>query len=91
MVALQAVRKGVHRVATKKVEAPFFFYKESHRKDEGSWAQVAPGEIPIGHKRKIFTMRTMADCHWNDLREVVDSSTLDTFKIWLERMLGYLV
>ncbi|PKU34263.1 rna-directed dna polymerase from mobile element jockey-like [Limosa lapponica baueri] len=39
---------------------------------------------------KFFTMRTIS--HWNNLpREVVDSPTLDTFKIWLDRVLGHLV
>ena len=30
------------------------FYMESHGEDKGEWTQVALGEIPIGHKRKIF-------------------------------------
>jgi len=39
---------------------------------------------------KFFTMRTLSHC--NDLpREVVDSPTLDTFKIQLDRVLGDLV
>ncbi|KFV53743.1 hypothetical protein N341_10263, partial [Tyto alba] len=39
---------------------------------------------------KFFTMRTTS--HWNTVRrEVVDSPTLDTFKILLERVLGHLV
>ncbi|KFV13559.1 hypothetical protein N340_07693, partial [Tauraco erythrolophus] len=39
---------------------------------------------------KFFTMRTIS--YWNNLpREVVDSPTLDTFKIHLDRVLGHLV
>jgi len=39
---------------------------------------------------KLFTMRNIS-C-WNNLpREVVNSPTLDTFKIWLDTVLGHLV
>ncbi|KFV50219.1 hypothetical protein N341_12459, partial [Tyto alba] len=38
----------------------------------------------------FFTMRT--NSHWNNLpREVVDSPTLNTSKIQLDRVLGHLV
>ncbi|KFQ11610.1 hypothetical protein N330_14017, partial [Leptosomus discolor] len=41
-------------------------------------------------KEKFLTKRTIS--HWNNLpREVVDSPTLDTFKIQLDRVLGHLV
>lgn len=49
--------------------------------------QVTPGEVPIGHRGKFSTMRTISQ--WNNHpREAVDSSTSDTFEIQLDRVLG---
>ncbi|KFV99911.1 hypothetical protein N327_04125, partial [Fulmarus glacialis] len=48
------------------------------------------GILRLDTRGKIFTMRTTS--HWKNLpREVVDSPTLDTLKIWLDRVLGHLV
>ena len=48
------------------------------------------GRFQLDMRGKFFTLRTVK--HWNDLpREVVDSATLDTYKIWLDRVLGNLV
>ena len=63
-------------------------YTESHGEDKGEWTQVALGEIPIGHERKIFHAEDSH--HWNNLlREVVDSAMLDNFKSLLDRVLGH--
>jgi len=49
-----------------------------------------PGEILTGTRGKFFTMRIIS--RWNNLpREVVDSTTLDTSKIQLDKVLGHLV
>ena len=37
-----------------KEKGRFPFYMESHGEDKGEWTQVALGDIPIRHKRKIF-------------------------------------
>ena len=48
------------------------------------------GTFQLDTRGKFFTVRTVS--HWNDFcREVVDSQTLDTFKIQLDRVLGHLV
>ncbi|KAK4826043.1 hypothetical protein QYF61_003942 [Mycteria americana] len=48
------------------------------------------GRFQLDTRGKFFTMRTTS--RWNNLpREVVDSPTLDTFKIRLDRVLGHLV
>ncbi|KFV42421.1 hypothetical protein N341_12812, partial [Tyto alba] len=48
------------------------------------------GRFLLDTRRKFFTIRMIS--HWNHLpREMVDSPTLDTFKIQLDRVLGHLV
>ncbi|KAK4816157.1 hypothetical protein QYF61_011539 [Mycteria americana] len=48
------------------------------------------GRFQLDTRGKFFTMRTIS--HWNNLpREVVNSPTLDIFKIQLDRVLGHLV
>ncbi|KFV50588.1 hypothetical protein N341_12438, partial [Tyto alba] len=48
------------------------------------------GRFKLDTRVKFFTMRTIS--HWNNFpREVVDSPTLDTLKIQLDRVLGHLV
>jgi len=48
------------------------------------------GRFLLDTRRKFFTVRTIG--HWDNLpREVVDSPTLDTFKIQLDRVLNHLI
>ncbi|KFV53818.1 hypothetical protein N341_12855, partial [Tyto alba] len=48
------------------------------------------GRFCLDTRGKFFTVRTIN--HWNNFpRVVVDSLILDTFKIWLDRVLGHLV
>lgn len=47
-------------------------------------------KFQLDTRGKFFTLRTVS--HWNNLpREVVDTPTLDSFKIWLDRVLRHLV
>lgn len=47
-------------------------------------------KFQLDTKEKFFIVRTIS--HWSNLpREVVGLSTLDTFKIPLDRILGHLV
>ena len=66
------------------------FTRSHMERTRRKWTQVALGEIPTGHKRKIF--HSEDSHHWNNLpREVVDSAMLDTFKSCLDSVLGHLV
>lgn len=48
------------------------------------------GRFQLDTKGTFFTMRTIN--HWNNpLKKAVDSPTLDTFKVQLDRVLGCLV
>ncbi|KFW08063.1 hypothetical protein N327_10366, partial [Fulmarus glacialis] len=48
------------------------------------------GRFRLDTRGHFFTVTTIS--HWNNLpREVVDSPTLDTFKIQLDSVLGHLV
>jgi len=52
--------------------------------------KVLLGRFQLDTRGKFFILRTIS--HWNHLpRKVVDSPTLDTFKICLDRVLGHLV
>jgi len=59
-------------------------------KTRGNGYKLLLQGFQLDTKAKFFTMRTIS--YWNNLpREVVDSPTLDTFKIQLDRVLGRLV
>lgn len=63
------------------------FHKESHRKDELD--KLFLGRFQLDTRGKLFIVKTISN--WNHLlREVVDSSTLDTYKIKLDRVLVHL-
>jgi len=48
------------------------------------------GRLQLDTRGKFLTMRMIS--HWNNLTwELVDSPTMDTFKIQLNRVLGHLV
>ena len=66
------------------------FTRSHMEKTRGNGCKLLLGRFRLDTRGKFFTMRTIN--HWNNLpREVVDSPTLDTFKIWLDRVLGHLV
>lgn len=65
----------------------------------GQQVQFIPGKILIGHKRRIFFFfNNFFYCEGNQsleywknlLKDVVDSLTLETFKVWLDKVLHYL-
>ncbi|KAK4825406.1 LOW QUALITY PROTEIN: hypothetical protein QYF61_027172 [Mycteria americana] len=66
------------------------FTRSHMEKTRGNGYKSLLGRFQLDARRKFFTMRKIS--HWNNLpREVVDSPTLDTFKIQLDRVLGHLV
>ena len=75
----------------------FQYLKSGYKEDEDSlstrvtWKrQEVMWRFQLNTREKNFTIRTIS--HWYNLpREVVDSSTLDTSKIQLDRVLGHLV
>ncbi|KAK4824361.1 LOW QUALITY PROTEIN: hypothetical protein QYF61_014021 [Mycteria americana] len=65
--------------------------KRSHmEKARGNGYKLLLGRLRLDTRGIFFTMRTISHCN-NLPREVVDSPTLDSFKIWLDRVLGRLV
>lgn len=72
----------------KKVDGDSLFYKESHGKDKMSWAQVARVRFQSDKVENSCIIRTiviMSPEKW------WISPTLDTFKFWLDKVLGHLV
>ena len=56
----------------------------------GSGYKLLVETFQVDTRGKFFTKRTIT--HWNNLpKEVMDSPTLDTFRIRLDRVLGHLV
>jgi len=54
-------------------------------KIRGNGCKLLLGTFQLDTRGKFFTMRT--NSHWNNLpREMVDSPTLDIFKIHLDRV-----
>lgn len=57
-------------------------------KDSKTGKNVNSGQIPTGHKRKVFYNEIS---HWNNLlKKVVHFPVLDIFKIQLDWVLGHL-
>ncbi|PKU48493.1 hypothetical protein llap_1234 [Limosa lapponica baueri] len=66
------------------------FTRSHMEKRRGNGYELLLGRFQLDTSGKFFTMRTTS--HWNNLpREVVDSLSLDTFKIQLDRVLAHLV
>ena len=73
-----------------KEDGDSLFTRSHMEKTRGNGYKLLLGRFRLDTRGKFFTMRTIS--HWNNLpREVVDSPTLDTFKIQLDRVLGHLV
>lgn len=72
-----------------KVESPFF--APNHvGKTGGNGSMLLLERFQLGTRGKFFTMKSIS--HWNSLlREVVDSTILDTFKISLDKVLACLI
>lgn len=72
----------------KKMETPFS--QASHGKGGDNGYQLLLGRFQIDARRKLFTVGAIG--HWNTLlRRVVNSLTLDTFKIQQDRVMNRLV
>ncbi|KAK4830388.1 hypothetical protein QYF61_010899 [Mycteria americana] len=66
------------------------FTRSHMEKTRGNGYKLLLGKFQLDTRGRFFTMRII--CYWNNLpREVVDSPTLDTSKIQLDRVLGHLV
>jgi len=64
------------------------FARSHMEKMRGDGDKLLLGRFRLDTRGKFFTMRAIS--HWNYLpREVVDSPTLDAFKIQLGRVLGH--
>ena len=73
-----------------KEDGDFLSTRSHMEKMRGNGYKLLLGTFQLDTKENFFTVRTIS--HWNNLpREVVDSPTLDTFKIQLDRGLGQLV
>ncbi|KAK4823664.1 hypothetical protein QYF61_005016 [Mycteria americana] len=66
-------------------------FTSSHmEKTRSNGYKLLLGRFQLDTRGKFFTVRTIS--HWNNLpREVVDSPTLEAFRIRLDRVLGHLV
>ena len=66
------------------------FTRSHMEKTRGNGYKLLLGRVRLDTRGKYFTTKTVR--HWNNLPgEVVDSPTLATFKIQLDRVLGHLV
>ena len=73
-----------------KEDGDSLFTRSHMEKMRGNGYKLLLGRFQLDTRGKFFIMRTIS--HWNNLpREVVDSPTLDAFKIQLDRVLGHLV
>jgi len=68
----------------------FPFYKESHGKTRGNGYKLLLHRFRLDTRGKFFTSENNQHCD-NLPREVVDSSTLDTYELQPDRVLGHLV
>ncbi|KAK4828431.1 hypothetical protein QYF61_026588 [Mycteria americana] len=72
-----------------KEDGDSLFTRSHMEKMRGNGYKLLLGRFQLDTKGRFFTMRTTS--HGNNLpREVVDSPTLDTSKIQLDRVLGHL-
>jgi len=61
-------------------------------KNKRQWIQVAPGEILTGSKKIFFFFFFTVGLlnYWNSLpKDMVDSPALETFKVWLNKVLPW--
>jgi len=73
-----------------KEDGDSLFTRSHMEKTRSNGYKLLLGRFQLHTRGKFFRMRTIS--HWNNLpREVVDSPTLDTYKIQLDRVLGGLV
>ena len=73
-----------------KEDGDSLFTRSHLEKMGGNGYKFLLGRLLLDTRGEFFTIRTIS--HWNNLpREVVDSPTLDTFKIQLDRVLGHLI
>lgn len=63
------------------------FNKQSHGKIMGNGYKLLMGGFQLDTRGKHFKNNQPLE---HLLREVMDSPTLDTYKIWLDRVLGHL-
>ena len=73
-----------------KEDGDSLFTRSHMEKMRGNWYKLVLGKFQLDTRGKVFIMRSTSHCN-NHPREAVDSPTLDTFKIQLDRMLGHLV
>lgn len=65
-------------------------HKEQHGKDKGQWVQIALVKISSWHKKEMFAVRPVS-C-WNNLcRDVVESSSLEVFKMEWDGLLDNVI
>ena len=55
----------------------------------GNGLKLQEGRFRLDIRKKFFTMRVVK--HWNTSRELIDDSSLETFKVSLDRALSNLI
>lgn len=65
-------------------------HKEPHGGDKGQWVQIALVKILSLHKKEMFKVRPVS-C-WNNLfRDVLESSSVEVFKMEWHRLLDNVI